>query len=759
MNNITNGAASRAGSDQEENDFEARLNTYIYDFFVRSENYECARSLLRSRVPMEPQVRLREDMNGNDDSIHTDSKDDIDSKRPDDLPAAPFNSDNSFLLDWFSCFWDFFLARSKNTKASQQAIQYLQHTQTQTRLRQEQQQALLRSAPMMPANMGEYQNMQNMLRFQQGGGMVGMNGDLRQKALQNNRNGFGHPSQQQQLAQLAANSKQQMMAQQQMRRDPSDLDINGQRPRTPSSAENAPSPSKRPRLDGVTGFNGPQMMPNGRGPPQGLQGQQMMDHNETNSILMQHGINPTNLTQPQFNSFQNQTPAVQQKSIQVYTQNMAQQQRQNMPKPRIPGQGSPMMQAGMELAGTGPGTEYFNINPGMAMRAPVQTNGAGGNHALQDYQMQLMLLEQQNKKRLLMARQEHDSGPRPEGQQGMPGATGFAPVMSPQGSRSGPSPGPNDQIKRGTPKMGASVLPGGGSPMPDGSMPQGRESPAAMNYNSQMPQEVYQMKMEGMRPPPSSHPRFNQQPMTQEQMEAVRANQMGGGWAPQQRQAPMMPQIPQAQQPAQSTPQQRPMPPPTTLPAGATTNGRPASPAVPAPAPQTPSTTAKPNPKAKKNDEKTRKRPPKKTSGAGAAPTAAAPANEPENPPPTPTPQTPNTPMNANSFSKQNDTPNPASLVPGPISAATSAPFAQPQPDSNVAPFMNPDEPNAEYNIGNFSTDMGGDVLLEHFDFDSFLQSTDDGFNLPSTDDGFSFDQATLGMSSTDGVEAVAGDA
>ena len=30
----------------------------------------------------------------------------------------------------------------------------------------------------------------------------------------------------------------------------------------------------------------------------------------------------------------------------------------------------------------------------------------GGNHALQDYQMQLMLLEQQNKKRLLMAKQE-----------------------------------------------------------------------------------------------------------------------------------------------------------------------------------------------------------------------------------------------------------------------------------------------------------------------------------------------------------------
>ena len=35
-----------------------------------------------------------------------------------------------------------------------------------------------------------------------------------------------------------------------------------------------------------------------------------------------------------------------------------------------------------------------------------------GGHALQDYQMQLMLLEQQNKKRLLMARQEQESTDR-----------------------------------------------------------------------------------------------------------------------------------------------------------------------------------------------------------------------------------------------------------------------------------------------------------------------------------------------------------
>jgi hypothetical protein len=39
----------------------------------------------------------------------------------------------------------------------------------------------------------------------------------------------------------------------------------------------------------------------------------------------------------------------------------------------------------------------------------IETTRPGGNHALQDYQMQLMLIEQQNKKRLLLARQEQDN--------------------------------------------------------------------------------------------------------------------------------------------------------------------------------------------------------------------------------------------------------------------------------------------------------------------------------------------------------------
>ena len=400
--------------------------------------------------------------------------------------------------------------------------------------------------------------------------------------------------------------KQAQLLQQQMRRDPSDMDVNGQRPRTPSSGDNAPSPSKRPRLEGAP-FNG-QMMPNGRGPLQGMQGQQMMDMNanQANQMLVKNGINPEQLSQDQFASFQAQNPQIQQKSIQVYAQNLARNQRQGMPRQGMAGQDSPMMQPGFDM---GPQEMY---NQQLMRAVPGGPNGAnGGNHALQDYQMQLMLLEQQNKKRLLMARQEQDNVGR-DGQPMPGGPGGFAPGMSP-GSRSGPSPEPG-QMKRGTPKMGPAGLPT--SPMPD-NMPQ-RSPPAAMGFAGQMPPEMYQNGMtvppNGMRMAPSSHPgQFGGQPFNPAaqaaQMEALRAQGRlpnGANW-PQgpQGQAPMM-QPTQAPQPQpMGTPQQRnDMPPPPAVQPGAGTNGRPSPPAQPAP--PTPQPGNKPNPK-KKDTEKTRK--------------------------------------------------------------------------------------------------------------------------------------------------------
>lgn len=394
--------------------------------------------------------------------------------------------------------------------------------------------------------------------------------------------------------------KQQML--QQMRRDPSEIDMNGQRPRTPSSGDNAPSPSKRPRMEGHPGM----MMQNGRP-------QQMLDQNSPNALLMQGGVPPGNLSETQLLAFQQQTLPAQQKSLDVYNH-----QRQNMNKAGMPGQGSPMMQPGMNMNAVN--AEFYGANMQMA-RGMANGDGAnGGNHALQDYQMQLMLLEQQNKKRLLMARQEQEVPRGPDGQPGMPGAGGFVgPTgMSPSGSRSGPSPSPGDQVKRGTPKMGQAGLPG--SPMPDGSMPQARGSPAsAMAMSNGMQGDMFQMKNmhDGMavmgpngnmiRQAPSSHPNLNGQYNPQQMAEMQRrAGMPNGNWQHgPQGQAPMMiqqqqpPQQPQ--QPSQmGTPQQRGnMPPPSGVPAGAAANGRPGSPAQP-PAPPTPSQGTKANPKPKK---------------------------------------------------------------------------------------------------------------------------------------------------------------
>ena len=387
------------------------------------------------------------------------------------------------------------------------------------------------------------------------------------------------------------------------------MDMNGQRPRTPSNGDHAPSPSKRLRMDGMP-FNGQGMMPNGRGPPPGMPGQMVGGDAAANTsaaqtLLVNHGINPGNLSESQFQSFQQQNPAVQQKSIQVYAQNLRKNQRQqsmSIAGGDITDQGSPLVASGMDLGSMGP--EFYSGGNATAMQmrgaAPpnVPNGGSGGNHALQDYQMQLMLLEQQNKKRLLMARQEQDTigGGRPDGMPvGMPGQ-GFPPGMSP-GSRGGPSPGPDR--KGGTPKMNQVGLPG--SPMPDAM----RSSPAAMNFSQMNPDPYNQMNGSGMRPP-SSHPVFPNGQYPPQQIEAMaRAQQAqprmpnGNGW--QQGppgQTPMIQQPQPQQPPPMGTPQQRnEMPPPQAVP-NATANGRPTSPTAAPPTPQN-SSKAKPTKAAK----------------------------------------------------------------------------------------------------------------------------------------------------------------
>jgi hypothetical protein len=375
--------------------------------------------------------------------------------------------------------------------------------------------------------------------------------------------------------------------------------------------------------------------------------QQVGDTGPSNAIQAAHmqlanGIEPSNLTAQQFQNIPGgaNATAAQARSLAGYQQNLAQQQagqmpgvKQQMPNPGGPqNQGSPMMNPGQDG-----GTIANYYNPGdMAsngMRGgPGGQPGGSGNHALQDYQMQLMLLEQQNKKRLMMARQEQDSMmPRtdvPGGQGGAPGTVGpnGQPFQgtSPQGPRSVNSPNPGDQMKRVTPHMNPSGMP---SPLPEG---QSRGSPSGgMNFNlsggtmdpSMNPQYF---KMNGMDPnmvggmqngmrPPSSHPGggFGAQVTPQQQMAMVRAQQAANGQQNWQNgpNGQVMPQPPQGapQQQNMGTPQQRAMLPPSAPAAGAAANGRtqPSSPQLNA-APPTPQQTNKPPPKKKTESKDTK---------------------------------------------------------------------------------------------------------------------------------------------------------
>jgi hypothetical protein len=307
------------------------------------------------------------------------------------------------------------------------------------------------------------------------------------------------------------------------------------------------------------------------------------------------GMNAGNMPGAQFSEFNANAPSVQQKQIEVYTQSLFHQQRMalnnhaNAQGMNSGVQGSPMAQQGLD----GQHEIFAGNQPrGMPAGAPGPPQG---NHALQDYQMQLMLLEQQNKKRLLMARQEQDntmSGPHAQG------GPGFTASMSPQGSRAGPSPNPADQMKKGTPRMGQQGLPG--SPMPDGAMQQQRNSPApampgagfdpnganmppGMQSQYGFPGQMPQGPM--MQRPPSSHPgNFAGQQLTAQHVDAMQRNGAlpNGVWRGPQGQPGMMPH-PQQMGPMGNNPQQRgQMPPPPAPPAGEQPRAQEPSPSQPA---------------------------------------------------------------------------------------------------------------------------------------------------------------------------------
>ncbi|KAI8933705.1 hypothetical protein NX059_009422 [Plenodomus lindquistii] len=550
--NASNGAAEgtpmmpkRMATDPRE-----QLNTYIYDYFLRNSHFKLAKAMLDSSdtVKMSTGPPQKTSPNNRPNGVDAMDQDGAEGFPSPQLPPNQM-ADNSFLLDWWVQFWDIYQA-TKVRNGPSKGNQYIQHTRNITQMQNEHRnQRMMMNNPMNT----QYQMMRN-------GMPNGVQANELKRAVPMNNRPNGNPIAGMQMKNPA------MMAVQ-MQRDGSGMEMSGQRPQSPGSNENAPSPNKRPRVDG--------------------------------------GMNGGNMPGNQFGEFAQQGQNSQQK-IEVYAQSLANQHRVALNNTSSPQgmnsgvQGSPMAHPGLDgqetmFAGNVPRS---GMPPNGAPGAPQQ-----GNHALQDYQMQLMLLEQQNKKRLLMARQEQDnmSGPHQQG-----GAPGFATAMSPQGSRAGPSPNPTD-MKRGTPKLGQQVLPG--SPMPDGVMQPQRGSPAPnMNFDPNqvppgMPPQYYPQQQMAqnpmMRPPPSSHPgaNFNNQQLTAQQVEAMRAGQMQNtAWRGGPPQPGMMPAQQQMGGPMGQNPQQRQQMPPPPAPTNEQPRPEP-SPSVSNQAPPTPNQTNKANPK------------------------------------------------------------------------------------------------------------------------------------------------------------------
>lgn len=114
---MVNGGQRPPGPSQPQYEPRDMLNTYIYEYFCRTDNHKLAKAMLDQdiNVMVKPKSSPR-NMNGVDPAF---------GDLP--MPNLPANqaTEQSFLLDWWVQFWDIFSAarnRSTTTKGSQYIV-------------------------------------------------------------------------------------------------------------------------------------------------------------------------------------------------------------------------------------------------------------------------------------------------------------------------------------------------------------------------------------------------------------------------------------------------------------------------------------------------------------------------------------------------------------------------------------------------------------------------------------------------------------
>lgn len=123
-------STSDGGSRNEPLSHRQQLNTYIYDYFLKNEHYALARALHKELPIYASPNAGKKDVNGAEDSMETDSKEDVQT-RPDDLPLPTIldNTEGSFLYDWWCQFWDIWCAHRRKISSGAVPSQYVAHTQ------------------------------------------------------------------------------------------------------------------------------------------------------------------------------------------------------------------------------------------------------------------------------------------------------------------------------------------------------------------------------------------------------------------------------------------------------------------------------------------------------------------------------------------------------------------------------------------------------------------------------------------------------
>lgn len=121
-----------------DNQNRSQLNTYIYEYFLRNEMYDCARAIINSEQPinvMKNSPGRRRDGNPLDNGVSPDGMDgdlkDEDTKRPADLPLPNIPEEcpeSCFLYEWWCLFWDMFNAQ-RGKGDSRNVLQYAAITQ------------------------------------------------------------------------------------------------------------------------------------------------------------------------------------------------------------------------------------------------------------------------------------------------------------------------------------------------------------------------------------------------------------------------------------------------------------------------------------------------------------------------------------------------------------------------------------------------------------------------------------------------------